>query len=87
MPPSRSSSEQSLIEKRAFWKRLTAVLDEQVFAFENGFWDLIRGSRQSPGGIAAKAIAGIELALIDITPDGLLLRDVAAPSDPQWVPT
>ena len=35
-------------------------------AYEMRFWDLIRGSRQSPGGIAAKAIAGIELALIDI---------------------
>ena len=34
--------------------------------YEMRFWDLIRGSRQSPGGIAAKAIAGIELALIDI---------------------
>jgi len=41
----RSSSEQSLTEKRAFWKRLTAVLDEQVPAFEHGFWDLIRGGR------------------------------------------
>ena len=27
---------------------------------------MIRGSRQSPGGIAAKAIAGIELALVDV---------------------
>ncbi len=35
-------------------------------AYEMRFWDMIRGSRQSPGGIAAKAIAGIELALIDI---------------------
>lgn len=35
-------------------------------AYEMRFWDLIRGSRQSPGGIAAKAIAGIELALIDV---------------------
>ena len=35
-------------------------------AFEMRFWDMIRGSRQSPGGIAAKAIAGIELAMIDI---------------------
>jgi galactonate dehydratase len=34
--------------------------------YEMRFWDMIRGSRQSPGGIAAKAIAGIELALIDI---------------------
>ena len=39
----RSGSEQSLVEKRAFWKRLTAVLDEQVSAFEYGYWDLIRG--------------------------------------------
>jgi galactonate dehydratase len=35
-------------------------------AFEMRFWDMIRGTRQSPGGIASKAIAGIELALIDI---------------------
>lgn len=35
-------------------------------AYEMLFYDMIRGSRQSPGGIAAKAIAGIELALIDI---------------------
>src|SRR5256885_5931062 len=41
----RSSCEQSLTEKRAFCKRLTAVLDEQVPAFEHGFWDLIRGGR------------------------------------------
>src|SRR5439155_1724562 len=41
----RSSSEQSLVEKRAFWKRVTAVLDEQVSAFDYGFWDLIRGGR------------------------------------------
>jgi L-alanine-DL-glutamate epimerase-like enolase superfamily enzyme len=30
------------------------------------YWDLYRMGRQSPGGIAAKAIAGIELALWDI---------------------
>lgn len=35
-------------------------------AYEMRFWDMIRGSRQSPGGIAAKAIAGIEAALVDI---------------------
>ena len=35
-------------------------------AYEMRFWDMIRGSRQSLGGIAAKAIAGIELALVDI---------------------
>jgi L-alanine-DL-glutamate epimerase-like enolase superfamily enzyme len=34
--------------------------------YEMLFWDMIRGSRQSPGGIAAKAIAGIECALVDI---------------------
>ncbi len=34
--------------------------------YEMRFWDMIRGSRQSPGGIAAKAIAGIECAMIDI---------------------
>ena len=35
-------------------------------AYEMRFWDMIRGTRQSPGGIAAKGIAGIELALVDI---------------------
>lgn len=35
-------------------------------AYEMRFWDMLRGTRQSPGGIAAKAIAGIELALLDI---------------------
>ena len=35
-------------------------------AYEMRFWDMIRSTRQSPGGIAAKAIAGIECALIDI---------------------
>ncbi len=34
--------------------------------YEMRFWDLYRRLRQSPGGIAAKAIAGIECALIDI---------------------
>ena len=35
-------------------------------AYEMRFWDLIRATRQTPGGIAAKAIAGLELALLDI---------------------
>ena len=35
-------------------------------AYETRFWDMIRATRQSPGGIAAKAIAGIELAIIDV---------------------
>jgi galactonate dehydratase len=33
---------------------------------ERIYWDLYRMGRQSPGGIAAKAIAGIELALWDL---------------------
>src|SRR5437867_2788349 len=33
---------------------------------EQRYWDMYRMTRQSPGGIAAKAIAGIELALWDI---------------------
>jgi len=40
----RSDAEQSLAEKRAFWKRVAAVLNEAVPAFELGFWDLISGS-------------------------------------------
>ncbi|MFL5376051.1 MAG: hypothetical protein ACJ78T_18780 [Myxococcales bacterium] len=39
----RSDAEQSLVEKRAFWKRVTAVLNEALPAFEYGYWDLLRG--------------------------------------------
>ena len=42
------------------------LLGQDPRAFEMRFWDMIRGTRQSPGGIAAKGIAGIELALLDI---------------------
>ncbi len=42
------------------------LIGRDLRAYEMLFWDMIRGSRQSPGGIAAKAIAGIELALVDI---------------------
>lgn len=38
-----SGEQQSLTEKRTFWKRVTAVLNEAVPAFELGFWDLITG--------------------------------------------
>ena len=34
--------------------------------YEMRFWDMFRAARQSPGGIAAKAIAGIDCALIDV---------------------
>jgi galactonate dehydratase len=34
--------------------------------YEMRFWDLMRRTRQSVGGIAAKALAGIELALVDV---------------------
>jgi hypothetical protein len=40
----RSDAEQSLTDKRAFWKRVAAVLNEAVPVFELGFWDLISGS-------------------------------------------
>lgn len=42
------------------------LMGQDPRAFEMRFWDMIRGSRQSPGGIAAKGIAGVELALLDI---------------------
>ena len=35
-------------------------------AYEMRFWDMLRKNRQSPGGIAAKAMAGIENAIIDL---------------------
>ena len=38
-------AEQTLFEKRAFWKRLAAVLNEALPVFELGYWDLIRGGR------------------------------------------
>jgi L-alanine-DL-glutamate epimerase-like enolase superfamily enzyme len=42
------------------------LIGQDPRAYEIRFWDMIRGSRQSPGGIAAKAIAGLELAMLDI---------------------
>ena len=36
---------QALHDKRAFWKRLTAVVNEAAPAFERGHWDLIRGAK------------------------------------------
>ena len=48
-------------------KDLTPVLmGQDPRPFEMRFWDMIRATRQSPGGIAAKAIAGIDCALVDI---------------------
>jgi L-alanine-DL-glutamate epimerase-like enolase superfamily enzyme len=41
------------------------LLGQDPRPVEMRYWDLYRASRQSPGGIAAKAIAGIELALWD----------------------
>ncbi|HUJ28194.1 MAG TPA: hypothetical protein VLW85_19365 [Myxococcales bacterium] len=38
-----SAAEQTLLEKRAFWKKITAVLNDEIAMFEYGFWDLIRG--------------------------------------------
>src|SRR6266480_4644322 len=42
------------------------LLGQDPRPVELRYWDLYRMARQSPGGIAAKAIAGIELALWDI---------------------
>src|SRR5438132_7121240 len=41
-----SGEQQSLTEKRAFWKRVTAVLNEAVPAFELGYWDLLRDNAE-----------------------------------------
>ena len=40
-------------------------------AYEMRFWDMVRSTRGSEGGTAAKAIAGIDCALIDITAKAL----------------
>jgi L-alanine-DL-glutamate epimerase-like enolase superfamily enzyme len=42
------------------------LLGRDPRAFEMLFWDMRRATRPSPGGVAAKAMAGVELALIDI---------------------
>ena len=44
----------------------TRLIGADPRAYEMRFWDMLRATRQSPGGIAAKAIAGIDCALIDI---------------------
>ena len=43
-----------------------ALIGQDPRAFEMRFWDMLRRVRQSPGGIAAKAIAGIECAILDV---------------------
>ena len=46
---------------------LTSVLiGQDPRAYEMRFWDMLRATRQSPGGIAAKAIAGVDCALLDV---------------------
>lgn len=42
------------------------LIGQDPRAYEMRFWDMMRKTRQSPGGIATKAVAGIELALVDI---------------------
>ena len=41
------------------------LIGQDPRAYEMRFWDMLRGTRQSPGGIAAKAIGGIDCALLD----------------------
>ena len=43
-----------------------ALIGTDPRAYEMRFWDMYRVMRQSPGGIAAKAIAGLECAMVDI---------------------
>ena len=38
----------------------STLIGQDPRAFEARFWDMLRSLRQSPGGIAAKAIAGVE---------------------------
>ena len=48
-------------------KDLTPILlGKDPREFEMRYWDMFRATRQSPGGIAAKAIAGLDCAFIDI---------------------
>ena len=47
------------------------LLNQDPCAVEARYWDMYRMARHNPGGIAAKAIAGIELALWDIKAESL----------------
>ncbi len=40
---SRAPREQTLFEKRTFWKEISALVNEAMPVFEYGFWDLVRG--------------------------------------------
>ena len=42
------------------------LIGQDPRAFEARFWDMARATRQSPGGIAAKALAGLDCAFIDV---------------------
>ncbi|MCY3922125.1 MAG: mandelate racemase/muconate lactonizing enzyme family protein [Chloroflexi bacterium] len=42
------------------------LIGRDPLAVEARYWDMYRMARQSPGGVVAKAIAGVELALWDI---------------------
>ena len=44
----------------------SVLVGQDPRAFEARFWDMARATRQSPGGIAAKALAGLDCAFIDI---------------------
>jgi hypothetical protein len=41
----KGGEEQTLNEKRRFWKRLVGVFNEAMPVFEMGYWDLVRGSK------------------------------------------
>ncbi len=43
-----SEAQQTLFEKRAFWKRLCAVLNQAMPMFEMAYWDLVRGDKAQP---------------------------------------
>ncbi len=42
------------------------LIGEDPCAYEMRWWDMLRGSRSSLGGVVAKAMAGLELAMLDI---------------------
>jgi len=40
-----NANAQKFFEKRIFWKRLCAIINEALPAFELGYWDLVRGDK------------------------------------------
>jgi galactonate dehydratase len=64
------------------------VVGRDPRAVEAVYWDLYRATRQSPGSVIAKAIAGIENALLDVKAKalGVPVHELFGGPTREWVP-